>query len=493
MSRCLNESCGLIGVYDFDDEEVVSSLYWGMISQNHRGHQSYGLLTWDGEFKSENGLGLLPVEDGHSDFQFENLTGSVGIGHVRYATSGDKDKLWRDIQPFVDEHEEKKIAIGYNGNLVNNSELRKELDKKFNGLSSTSDTELLCKKLLEGFEHGDLPQAVRHCMKDIEGSFSVVGIDSDGRLFAFRDPMGIKPLCYGRTSDRELYAISSESVGLSINGLEYQGEVKPGELLVFSDEGFERERIVDSDRRAFCSFEYDYFARPDAILNEKPVYKIREEFGRNLGRENPDITEKADLIVSIPQTADDAAYGLHMETGMPWERAIRKHRYVTSRAFISSSDKRDEVIDKKINVDWSKIREKNVAIAEDSIVRGTTSRRVVRKMKRVGVGNIHLYVTFPRIIAPCFYGIDMTTYDELIGSDHTPEEIAEEIGVSSVNYQSIENFVKATGLSENELCLGCVTEDYPTPLAQKMAGRYKAKFESGENKSSRIYERVENV
>lgn len=493
MSGHLNESCGLIGVYDFEGEEVASSLYWGMISQNHRGHQSYGLLTWDGEFRTENGLGLIPVEDGHSDIQFENLTGSVGIGHVRYATSGDKDKLWDDIQPFIDEHAGKKMAIGYNGNLVNNSELRKELDEKFDGFSSTSDTELLCKKLLEGFEHGDLPQAVRHCMNEIEGSFSVVGLDGDGRLFAFRDPLGIKPLSYGRASDKELYAISSESVGLSINGLDYKGEVKPGELLVLSDEGFEREKVVESDMRAFCSFEYDYFARPDAIFNGKPVYKIREEFGRNLGRENPDITEKTDLIVSIPQTADDAAYGLHMETGLPWERAIRKHRYVTSRAFISSSDKRNKIVDKKINVDWGKIRGKNVAVAEDSIVRGTTSQRVVKKMKRAGVGDIHLYITFPRIISPCFYGIDMTTYDELIGSTQTPEEIAEEIGVKSVNYQSIENFVKAIGLDRKELCLGCVTESYPTPLAQKLAERYKAEFESGENKSSRIYERVENV
>lgn len=489
MSDHLNEACGLFGAYDFRDREVISEIYWGMISQNHRGHQSYGFLTFDDFFESIKGMGLLPVFDGQSENYFEDLSGSVGIGHVRYVTSGNRENLSRDAQPYIEEHDGKKIAIGYNGNLVNNDRLRKDLKKKFGALNTTSDTELLCKKILEGFENGDLRDAVEFCMGEVEGSFSVVGVDQDGRLFAFRDPLGIKPLCFGCDEDEQFYGVSSESVGLSINGLEYRGEVRPGELFIFSEDGFDRERLVRSDTEAFCSFEHDYFARPDAVFNDKPVYKVREEFGKNLGRENPDITEKADLIVSIPQTADDAAYGLHVETGLPWERAVRKHRYVTSRAFISSSEKRNEIIDKKINVDWGRIRGKNVAIAEDSIVRGTTSRRVVKKMKKAGVKDIHLYITFPRIVSPCFYGIDMTTYDELIGSNHTPEEIADEIGVDSVNYQSLENFVEATDCDREDLCLGCVTENYPTPLAQEMAKKFKAKYESGENVSARIYER----
>lgn len=484
------EACGIIGAYDFEKGDVSSSLYWGMISQNHRGHQSYGLLTFqDNEFETVNGMGLVPVKNGGSVEEIEELESFVGIGHVRYATSGEKDKLWEDIQPYIDEHNGKKIAIGYNGNLVNNTQLREDLKEKFGSLSSTSDTELLCKKLLEGFKNGDLSDAVKYCMEEVEGSYSVVGVDEKGRLFAFRDPYGIKPLCYGSDEEGQKYGVSSESVGLSINGLEYENDVKPGELLTFSENGFQKEQVVESTKKAFCSFEYDYFARPDAIFHGQPVYKIREEFGRNLGRENPDITEKADVVVSIPQTADDAAYGLHMETGLPWERAVRKHRYVTSRAFISSSGERDRIIDKKLNVDWGRIRGKNVAIAEDSIVRGTTSRRVTRKMKKAGVGDIHLYITFPRIVAPCFYGIDMTTYDELIGSDHTPEEIADEIGVSSVNYQSVENFVDAIGLDKEELCLACVDEDYPTPQAQRIAEKVKAKFKKGESKSARVYER----
>lgn len=410
------------------------------------------------------------------------------MGHVRYATSGKRESLQEDVQPFVDSYKDTKIAIGYNGNLVNANQLRKDVKEKFGGLSSTSDTELLSKKLLEGLKGGDLESAVELCMREIEGSFSVLGLDQDGRLFAFRDPGGIRPLCHGQSEDGGVYGVSSESVGLSINKLEYMGEVKPGELFISSDDGFERKQI-EKGKKSFCSFEYAYFARPDSIFNGKPVYKIREEFGKNLARENPDITEKADIVVSIPQTADDSGYGLHIETGLPWERAMRKHRYITSRAFISSPKKRGDIINKKINVDWRAIRGKNIAIAEDSIVRGSTSRRVIKKMRDKGVGDIHLYITFPRIISPCFYGIDMATFRELIGASNTPEEIAEKIGVESVNYQSIDNFVKATGLKKDELCLGCITGNYPTPLAQETADKFKSKFEKGENASGRIYEK----
>lgn len=486
----LKEHCGLFGAYDYDGGNVASFLYWGMISQNHRGHQSYGILTFDdGNFDSVNGMGLLPVEENESESEFDDLDGNVGIGHVRYATSGGKDELWQDIQPFIEKKNGKKITIGYNGNLVNKGELKEELRKTCDELRTDCDTELLSKKFLEGIEEGDLFSGARRCMEDIEGAFSVVGLDDEGRFFAFRDPYGIRPLCYGEGEDGEIYAVSSESVGLSINGFKYIDDVKPGEMLVFSDDGIEKKRVMKSEKRAFCAFEYDYFARPDAVFRGTPVYKIREEFGRNLARENPDIPEKADMIVSIPQTANDIAYGLHEETGLPWERAVRKHRYVTSRAFISSSEKRGEIIDKKINVDWSQIKGKDIAIAEDSIVRGTTSSRVTRKMKKVGVGDIHLYLTFPRIISPCFYGIDMTTFEELIGSDHTPDEIADEIGVESVNYQSIEGFVEATGLDREELCLGCVTMNYPTENAQELAEKFKAKFEKGADESGRIYER----
>lgn len=489
MSDHPNESCGLVAVYDYEGNRILPSLYWGIISQNHRGHQSYGFLTYDGGFRLKTGLGLVPVSEKHSENHFDGMPGSVGLGHVRYATSGERDKLEEDVQPFIDEYNGQKVAIGYNGNIVNTEELKDDIEGKFGGLSSTSDTELLSKKLLEGLDNGDLDSAVELCMEEMEGSYSVVGINSDGVMFAFRDPLGFKPLCYGQKSDGKVHGVASESAGLSINGFKKSGEIKSGELLTWFDGGISRTRIMKKDRAAFCTFEYDYFARPDSTFHGQPVYKVREEFGRNLARENPDVGNKADLIVSIPRTADDSAYGFHLETNLPWERAVRKHRYVTSRAFISSAEERDEIVDKKLNVDWGKIRGKNIAIVEDSIVRGTTSKTVVGKMKEAGVGDIHLFITFPRIISPCFYGIDMTSYQELIGSNKNPEEIADILGVKSVNYQSIENFVKAIGLERDQLCLGCVTDEYPTPRAQEIAKKYTCELEKREEVTGRIYER----
>jgi len=483
------ESCGVFGAFDFEGKQVFPSLYWGLISQNHRGHHSYGFAEVGEEgFKAHRSLGLLPpVRHPSMRKLFREFKSHVGVGHVRYATSGRSTKYWllRDMQPFL----AGRIALAFNGNLVNQKELREELRRE-GGLSrSSSDVELLCGKLLKGLKNSDLVSAVEGCMNGIEGAFSVVGLTREGELFAFRDPLGIKPLCYGCSRDNQTFAVSSESVGLDINEFRYEGEVQPGELLIWSGEGMRRERIVKAERRAFCSFEFAYFARPDSLLgNGRPVYKIREEFGRNLAREDPDLPKKVDVIVSIPSTGDDAAYGMHEVTGIPWERAVRRHRYVVDRAFISSPEEREKIISRKINV-TEEIRGKRVAVVEDSIVRGDTSTRVVRKLRMAGAKEIHFYFTFPRILSPCFYGIDMATFGELIGSTHTEEEIARLIGADSVHYQSLEGFIRATGLRREELCLGCLTGEYPTPLAQRMADEMRKRFERGEEERGRIYER----
>jgi amidophosphoribosyltransferase len=493
MSDFLKEACGVFGVYNIDGGPVISQLYWGLISQNHRGHHSHGFLTFDNGFSLHRELGLLPpLRDPITQNLFDKLRGSVGIGHVRYATSGKDDKSWliKDVQPFVAGDVNVRIGLAYNGNIVNVAQLRKELQLEFGNLASSSDVELISKKLLQGLKKGqDLSSSVETCMREIEGAFSVAGLTQDGELFAFRDPLGFRPLCYGRSEDGKIFAVSSESVGLNINNFRYESEVKPGELLVWSKNGFRREQLVKPERRAFCSFEFAYFARPDSLLNggNKPVYKIREAFGKNLGAEDKGITKKIDVVVSIPETGDDAAYGLHEQTGISWERALRKHRYVTDRAFITTQREREMIIMKKLNI-GEEIKWKRVAVTEDSIVRGDTSRRIIKKMREAGAREVHMYITFPRIISPCFYGIDMSTFGELIGAKHDADEIAEIIGADSVHYQSIENFIKATGLKREELCLGCLTCQYPTPLAQKLADEMKARFERGEKESGRIYE-----
>jgi amidophosphoribosyltransferase len=486
------ESCGVFGAFDFEGKAVFSHLYWGLIAQNHRGHHSYGFAeVREGEFTSYRSLGLLPpVRHPVIRRLFRNFRSHVGVGHVRYATSGRSTRYWliRDMQPFLVGREE-KIALAFNGNLVNVKELREELKGEARGLSpSSSDIELLSRKLLKGMRNSDLVSAVEGCMRGIEGAFSVVGLTQRGEFFAFRDPLGIKPLCYGCSPDNQTFAVSSESAGLDINEFRYESEVQPGELLIWSGEGMRRERIVRGERRAFCSFEFAYFARPDSVLDGgKPVYKVREEFGRNLAREDPDLPKRVDLIVSIPSTGDDAAYGMHEVTGIPWERAVRRHRYVVDRAFISSSEEREKIISRKINVTET-LRGKRIAVVEDSIVRGDTSRRVIRKLRMAGVKEIHFYFTFPRILSPCFYGIDMATFGELIGSTHTEEEIAHLIGADSVHYQSLEGFVRATGMRREDLCLGCLTGQYPTPLAQRIADEMRRRFQAGEVERGRVYE-----
>jgi amidophosphoribosyltransferase len=325
-------------------------------------------------------------------------------------------------------------------------------------------------------------------MESFDGAFSVAGITGNGDFFAFKDPHGIKPLCAGHSPDGQTYAFSSETVSLDMNGFIRDFELEPGELVTVTKNGFERAQIIKNPRKAFCAFEYAYFSRPDSRFDGKYVYEIREDFGRNIVREYPEIAKDADIILSVPETGDDSAMGVHEESGLRWERASRRHRYVTERAFILLNRERYSTIDHKVNILGSKVDGKRVIVTEDSIVRGDTTKIIIEKLRRAGAKKVHMFVTFPRIIGPCFYGIDMSTYGQLIGSKHSAEEIATLIGADDVCYQSIEGLVRATGQTHEQLCLACITGKYPTPLAQKMADEMKQKFLNGYEEKARIYE-----
>jgi len=330
-------------------------------------------------------------------------------------------------------------------------------------------------------------------LSDIEGAYSTIGITDSGELFAFRDSIGIKPLSVGYSQDKDIIAISSESIGLDINDLNYfHSDVEPGELVIVSDEGVSRKRIVQLDRKALCSFEFAYFARPDSILNgaSEYVYKIRQKFGRNLGKTclQKGNSVKPDVIIPLPESANNAGYGFHEETKIPLEAALRRHRYVTDRAFITTKKDRSAILDKKINVVKSMIFGKKIALIDDSIVRGDTTTNVVKKIRDAGAKAIHIYITFPKIISPCPYGIDMATFGELIGAKHNPSEIATIIGADSVQYQSFDDFIKAIGLKETELCLACITGNYPTPLAQRIVDEKRRQYKEGVEEIGRIYE-----
>jgi amidophosphoribosyltransferase len=351
---------------------------------------------------------------------------------------------------------------------------------------------LICRKLLLELEkRKDLASAVGECMRNVDGAFSVTGITGDGEFFAFKDPHGIKPLCAGHSPEEATYAFSSESVSLEINGFVRDFELDPGELVTVSKDGFQRNQIIKNPRKAFCAFEYAYFARPDSRFDGKYVYEIREEFGRNIVHEYPELVKDADIVLSVPETGDDPAMGVHEESGLKWERASRRHRYVTERAFILLNRDRCATIDRKINILSSKVDGKRLIVTEDSIVRGDTTKVTIEKMRNSGAKKIYMFVTFPRIIGPCFYGIDMATYGQLIGSNHSPEEIAKIIGADAVCYQSINGLVRAAGQTREQLCLACITGEYPTPLAQKMADEMKKKFLKGYQEKGRIYETCE--
>jgi len=496
MGEQLKIACGVFGAISFQKQPIFPYIYWGLRAQNHRGHQSHGFLTYDnGKFHVHRSLDLVPkVKTSAIQEWFGRLPGHVGIGNVRYTTSGktDEKSLIKGTQPVTASKNEFKLAVSFNGNVVNTFQLKKEISKDFPSFSYECDADLICLKLLmELTKSKDLSSAAKTCMQEIEGAFSVAGITKDGKFFAFKDPYGIRPLCAGHSEDHSTYAFSSETVGLNINGLERDFELEPGELVTVSKDGFEREKLVKGERRAFCAFEFAYFARPDSCFDEKYVYEIREEFGRNLVRENPDVVKDADLILSVPETGDDPALGVHEESGLRWERASRRHRYVTERAFILLDRERYSTIDRKINVLASKLKGKRVIVTEDSIVRGDTTKVIVKKLRKMGAKKVYLFITFPRIIGPCFYGIDMATYGQLIGSKHSPEEIAKIIGADAVCYQSIGNFVKATGFARDQLCLGCITGKYPTPLAQKIAGEMKKRFLKGYEETGRLYEIAE--
>jgi amidophosphoribosyltransferase len=425
---------------------------------------------------------------------FGRLPGSIGIGNVRYTTSGKCDdvSIVQGTQPFTASSEGVKIALSFNGNIVNTLPLKKEMTENFPNFVYNCDSDLVCHKMLLAYKQTkDLAQAAKAVMESLDGAFSVVGITGDGDFFAFKDPHGIKPLCAGHDPHAKTFAFSSETVSLDMNSFVRDFELNPGELVLASKDGFKRIQVIPNPKHAFCAFEFAYFARPDSVFNGKYVYEIREEFGRNIVREYPEIAKDGDIIMSVPETGDDSAMGVHEESGLRWERCSRRHRYVTERAFILLNAERYSTIDKKINILGSKVAGKRVIITEDSIVRGDTTKVIIEKMRAAGAKKVYVFVTFPRIIGPCFYGIDMSSYGQLIGSRHSPEEIAKIIGADGVCYQSLEALIKATGKTENELCLACVTGKYPTPCAQRMADAMKKRFQAGYEEKGRIYENDE--
>lgn len=496
MSEEISEACGIYGVISTDPRvDIFPYLYWGLLSLNHRGQQSYGFTTLSkGRFVKREDLDLIPTNPRDVEVLGKALRGNIGISNARYATSGSSGikHLQGGKQPLLVSTSNHSIAVSYNGNIVNAGKLRKSLRERFGRFKTDSDTEVLAKKLLLALdEHsGSYEEAIADVLDQVEGAYSVMVLNSSGDLLAFRDVHGIRPYCFGKKDG--IVAFASETPALDINEIEDHEFIEPGELVSVSKNGKLKRSQIREPKSALCSFEFAYFSRPDAVLNgtDRPVYKIRETFAGALAEQNAEKLSKVDIILSMPETADDAAYGLHETSKIPWERAVRKNRYVTRRAFISGKSSRENVIDKKMNIVSSLVQGKNVAVVEDSVVRGDTTRINIAKLRKAGAKRIDVFVTFPKIANPCLYGVDMSTYGELIGAKMSPEEISKWMDADSINYQTVEGLVRAIGLSQESLCMACVTGKYPTEGAQRLADEIRSQFLRGVSEEGvRIYEK----
>jgi amidophosphoribosyltransferase len=489
MSDAIREHCGVVGMM-CRDEKIVSCLYWSLLTLNHRGHESYGVavLSPDGHVSVEKGLGLisdLSLEEFHA--WEKELRGRLGIGHVRYATSGQlssKADLLADAQPVADEHLGKNLCIAFNGNVTNLLQVSEELAS---GASKRSDAHVLLRVLLEEYvKNDDVTDVLRLICEKLDGAYAIVGLTESGELFAFKDPYGIRPLSYGFSDNVGIIGVASESPALAVNGIELSEELKPGELVLIGNDGSIERRIIKGMCECFCAFEYAYFARPDSKFQGRYVYEARRELGRKLAQRYSEIARNVDVVVPVPQTAEDAAYGFHLETGKSVEPVIVRHRYLKHRAFIIPAEQRKLILLHKYNLLLDRVRGKKVALIDDSIVRGDTLGHIVRMLKGAGAREVHVFSTFPKISSPCFYGIDMATFQELIGFNRDEEEIARLLSADSVNYQLINDFCDAVGT--NNLCLACITGSYPTPYAQKLAEEGRRLALEGKRAEGRLFE-----
>jgi len=456
----MREKCGVIGAYTNSKNNVSPSIFYALYALQHRGQESCGITTYDGEFRTEKGMGLVP--EFFNLKKFETLKGNMGIGHVRYSTTGESKP--ENAHPFVVTHSRGTLAIGHNGNIVNALELRKKLEsygQAFVTPTTDTDTELIARLLVSEFvSSGSIVASITDVMKKLIGSYSLV-ILTDNELIAVRDPLGIRPLCIGKSDDTTI--VSSESVVFDVLNVQFLRDVKPGEILVINEKGIKSYRPFKLSKRAHCMFEYVYFARPDSVIDEIPVYKVREKIGTIHG-EIDDV--KADFVSPIPDSAIPFALGYSRATGIQYRESLIKNRYVGRTFILPDQQARELAVRLKLNPMISEVKGKRIVLFDDSIVRGTTSKRIVHVLKNAGAKEVHMRIGCPPIKSLCKLGIDMPTDRELVASDKSVEVIKKYIGADSLKYLSIENLMKAIGLTENELCLGCLTGKYPIEIVK---------------------------
>lgn len=450
--------CGVFGI--FGHKEAARLTYLGLYALQHRGEESAGIASFDGKkLRFHKGMGL--VCDVFSEDILKKLKGFIAVGHNRYSTTG--SSVFENIQPLTVNHRKTPVVVAHNGNFTNTYTLHQELEKEGSIFRTTMDSEILL-HLLAKAGKDDFKESLIYALSKIEGAYSLVMMIGKN-LIGARDVFGFRPLCLGKLDDA--YIICSESCALDILGATYLRDVEPGEIVIINEKGIESIKPFPSKVRAYCIFEYIYFARPDSIVFENMVYMVRKGLGEKLAEEAP---LRCDFVMPIPDSGNYAALGFAQKLGLPFEMAIVRNHYV-GRTFIQPSQLvRDFRVKVKLNPVKEILKDKSVAIIEDSIVRGTTSRIRVRTLREAGAEKIHMRVSCPPIKFPCFYGIDFPTKRELIASSKTVRQIQEFIGLDSLVYLSLEGMLESMPEHLNkEFCTACFTGNYPVKPKRRLS------------------------
>ena len=441
--------CGIFGVYGHPNAAELT--YYGLYALQHRGQESAGIVTSDGkQFYTHKGMGLVPQVFKGS--VLHDMVGSIAIGHTRYSTTGSSHL--RNAQPLTVDCARGQIAIAHNGNLTNAAPLREELEARGSIFQTTVDSEIILHLLAQPCANG--ANNLVHTLHRIEGAYSLVMM-TENELIGVRDPHGFRPLCLGRIDDA--WVLASETCALDLIHAAYVRDIEPGEIVVINKDGVNSlQAFPRHERRAFCIFEYIYFARPDSTIANRNVYKVRVEMGRQLAREFP---IEADLVVPVPDSGNCAALGYSLESGIPFEMAFVRNHYV-GRSFLQPSQLiRDFDVRVKLNLIEELVRGKRVVVVDDSIVRGTTCKTRVNNLKDAGAKEVHVLVSCPPHKHPCVYGIDFPDRSKLMAANYSLEEIRKYLNADSLCYLSQEGMVKATGLPAESFCMACYDGRYP--------------------------------
>ena len=467
----VREECGVFGIYDFDGNDVASTIYYGLFALQHRGQESCGIAVSDtegpkGKVSAYKGMGLC--NEVFTPDVIEPLHGNIGVGHVRYSTAGSSTR--ENAQPLVLNYVKGTLALAHNGNLVNAPELRHELEYTGAIFQTTIDSEVIAYHIARARIHTPTVElAVAEAMKKIKGAYSLV-VMSPRKLIGARDPFGFKPLCIGKRDNA--YILASETCALETIGAEFIRDVEPGEIVTITKDGIASNKelcFTDHAKEARCIFEYIYFARTDSVFDGVSVYHSRIQAGRFLAMDSP---VDADLVVGVPESGNAAALGYAMESGIPYGTAFVKNSYV-GRTFIKpKQSSRESAVRIKLNVLKEAVAGKRVIMIDDSIVRGTTSALIVGMLRDAGAKEVHVRISAPPFLHPCYFGTDIPSEDQLIAHNRTVEEIRELLGADSLSYLALDRLYEMAG--GKAICTACFSGDYPIePPKEDIRGSYE--------------------